>query len=157
MTMSYSIVQATIHDLTDLAPLFDLYRVFYKQPSNLEGAQKFLFHRFNHAESVIFIARTAASDQQAVGFAQLYPTFSSISMKRSWILNDLYVREEHRKEGIAELLLQQVKEFATQTKAKGIVLSTAPDNLKAQSLYEKHGYVRDNQFYQYYLTLPQQE
>lgn len=156
MTMSYSIVQATIDDLTDLAPLFDLYRVFYKQPSNLEGAKEFLFQRFNHAESVIFIARTA-SDKQAVGFVQLYPTFSSISMKRSWILNDLYVREEHRKEGIAELLLQQVKEFAAKTKAKEIALSTAPDNLKAQSLYEKHDYVRDNQFYQYYLTLPQHE
>lgn len=154
MTMPYSVVQATIHDLNDLAPLFNLYRVFYKQPSNLEGAKEFLFHRFNHAESVIFIARSA-SDKQAVGFAQLYPTFSSISMKRSWILNDLYIREEYRREGIAELLLEQVEDFATQTRAKGVTLSTAPDNLKAQSLYEKHRYVRDNEFYQYFLMLPQ--
>lgn len=153
MTMPYSVAQATIHDLNDLVPLFDLYRVFYKQPSNLEGAREFLFHRFDHAESVIFIAR-ADADGQAVGFAQLYPTFSSISMKRSWVLNDLYVREEHRREGIAEQLLHQVKNFAAETKAKGVALSTAPDNVKAQSLYEKHGFVKDDEFYPYFLTLP---
>ncbi|ANS76035.1 acetyltransferase [Paenibacillus yonginensis] len=154
MPIAYSVTQATIHDLDDLAPLFDLYRVFYQQASNLEGAKEFLFNRFDHSESVIFIAR-AASDGQAVGFAQLYPTFSSISMKRSWVLNDLYVREEFRREGIAELLLLQVKEFAAQTKAKGVALSTAPDNVKAQSLYEKHGFVKDDEFYPYFLTLPQ--
>lgn len=155
MTIPYSVVQATIHDLNDLVPLFDLYRVFYKQPSNLEGAKEFLFNRFDHAESVIFVAR-AASDGKAVGFAQLYPTFTSLSMKRSWVLNDLYVREEHRREGIAERLLHQVKEFTAQTKARGVALSTAPDNVKAQSLYEKHGFVKDDEFYQYFLTLPQQ-
>ncbi|MFD1136612.1 GNAT family N-acetyltransferase [Paenibacillus urinalis] len=155
MTIKYSAVQATIHDLDDLVPLFDSYRVFYGQSSNSEGARAFLFNRFNHAESVIFIAR-AVSDGQAAGFAQLYPTFSSISMQRSWVLNDLYVMEAHRREGIADLLLQQVREFATTTQAKGIALSTAPDNKAARTLYEKHGYVIDDEYYSYFLTLPLQ-
>jgi len=155
MDTKYSVAQATLQDLDDLVLLFDLYRVFYKQPSNLEGARAFLFERFNHAESVIFIARNQ-SNGLAVGFAQLYPTFSSISMQRSWVLNDLYVREECRKEGVGELLLKHVKEFAVLTKAKGIALSTAPDNVKAQSLYEKEGYVKDNEFYNYFLAIAQE-
>ncbi|WMT43152.1 GNAT family N-acetyltransferase [Paenibacillus sp. D2_2] len=155
MDIKYSITQATLQDLDDLVLLFDLYRVFYQQPSDLEGARAFLFQRFNHAESVIFIARNA-SNGYAAGFTQLYPTFSSISMHRSWILNDLYVREECRKEGIGELLLKQVKEFAVLTKAKGIALSTAPDNIRAQSLYEKEGYVKDDEFYNYFLAIAQE-
>jgi len=155
MDPKYSVAQATLRDLDDLVLLFDRYRVFYQQPSNLEGARSFIFERFNHAESVIFIARNN-SNGQAAGFAQLYPTFSSISMQRSWVLNDLYVREECRREGAGELLLKQVKEFAVLTKAKGIALSTAPDNIKAQSLYEKEGYVKDDEFYNYFLALAQE-
>ncbi|GKU76557.1 N-acetyltransferase [Paenibacillus sp. L3-i20] len=155
MTIEFSVSQATINDLNDLAPLFDLYRVFYGQSSNQEGAKQFLFERFDHAESIIYIARHHTTDQ-AIGFAQLYPTFSSISMKRSWVLNDLYVSEEYRKHGVARKLLEEVKTFALQTKAKGIALSTAPENIKAQSLYEGLGYVKDDEYYQYFLTLPQQ-
>lgn len=77
-------------------------------------------------------------------------------MKRSWVLNDLYVSEEYRKHGVARKLLEEVKTFALQTKAKGIALSTAPENIKAQSLYEGLGYVKDDEYYQYFLTLPQQ-
>ncbi|MBH5320349.1 GNAT family N-acetyltransferase [Paenibacillus sp. GSMTC-2017] len=154
MNINYSVSQATINDLNDLASLFDLYRVFYGQPSNAEGAKQFLFERFDHAESIIYIAR-CSSTNQAIGFTQLYPTFSSISMKRSWVLNDLYVVEEYRKHGVAKKLLEEVKGFAILTGAKGIALSTAPDNKKAQSLYEQLGYVKDDEYYQYFLTLPQ--
>ena len=54
------------------------------------------------------------------------------------------------------MLLKHVKEFAVLTKAKGIALSTAPDNVKAQSLYEKEGYVKDDEFYNYFLALAQE-
>ncbi len=93
------------------------------------------------------------NDGNYIGFTQLYPTFSSISMARAWILNDLYVTKNARKKGVGELLLQKVKEFASETKAKSISLSTAPDNDTAQRLYEKHGYIKDVQFYHYELNL----
>ncbi|WP_322922130.1 GNAT family N-acetyltransferase [Paenibacillus campi] len=154
MNLAYTVAQATIHDLDDLAALFDRYRMFYKQPSDVEGAKQFLWQRFNYGQSVIFIAR-ALADRQAVGFTQLYPTFSSISMQRLWVLNDLYVREEHRQQGIAEQLLQQGQQWALQTKAKGVALSTATDNVNGQALYEKFGFVKDTEFYHYFLSVPQ--
>ena len=89
----------------------------------------------------------------AVGFTQLYPSFSSISMKRSWILNDLYVVEDYRRRGVAQLLLESAKGYAKQVKSKGLGLSTANNNLNAQRIYERNGYKQDEEFIHYYLTL----
>ena len=148
--MSISIYQATINDLKQLVPLFDAYRVFYKQPSDKEGAEKFLFERFEHGESVIFMAK---DNEEAVGFTQLYPIFSSVSMQRLWLLNDLFVMEQGRRKGIAEKLMNAAKDFATLTSAKGLILSTATDNHDAQRLYERLGYKKDDGFVQYFLGL----
>ncbi|GAB6926292.1 GNAT family N-acetyltransferase [Paenibacillus sp. JCM 10914] len=144
--------QATIHDLDELVHLFDEYRVFYKQASDMEHARKFLMDRLEHKESIIFIAKDMERNI-AIGFTQLYPSFSSISMQRSWILNDLYVLDEHRGLGAARLLLESAKEYARVTEAKGLDLSTASDNVRAQRIYEQFGFKKDEEFFHYYLTL----
>lgn len=144
------IFQATMEDLDGVANLFNLYRTFYQQESDLEGAKNYIKERINKEESVIFVVK---DEQNYLGFTQLYPTFSSISMKRAWILNDLYVDEQARKQGVGELLLHKAKEFAIETGAKSLSLSTAPDNHTAQRLYEKNGYVKDYTFYHYELGL----
>jgi ribosomal protein S18 acetylase RimI-like enzyme len=142
--------QATIEDLEGVSNLFNLYRMFYEAESDLEGAKNYIKERIESKESVIFVVK---DKQKYVGFTQLYPTFSSISMKRAWILNDLYVDLEARKQGVGEILLHKAKDFAVESEAKSISLSTAPDNFSAQRLYEKSGYVRDSQFYHYELSL----
>jgi ribosomal protein S18 acetylase RimI-like enzyme len=140
------VYQAGIEDLEGVAKLFNSYRMFYQQPSDPEGTQSYIKERIVNKDSVIFIVK---DQQKYVGFTQLYPTFSSISMKRAWILNDLYVDANARKQGIGEMLLHRVKDFAIETGAKSISLETAPDNYAAQRLYEKNGYIRDSQFYHY--------
>lgn len=148
----FEIKQATIYDLDDITPIFDQYRVFYKQESDLDGAKQFLFEKLEHRESVIFMAKDL-DDGQVVGFTQLYPIFSSISMQRAWILNDLYVIEGIRSQGVARGLMNQARDYAIATRAKGIQLSTALDNVRAQKLYESLNYERDVEYYHYYLTL----
>ena len=144
------IYQATIDDLEGVSNLFNLYRMFYEQESDLEGAKNYIKERIESKESVIFVVKYK---QKYVGFTQLYPTFSSISMKRAWILNDLYVDVEARNQRVGEILLHKAKSFAVESGAKSISLSTAPDNDYAQRLYEKNGYIRDSQFYHYELSL----
>ncbi|WP_010676748.1 GNAT family N-acetyltransferase [Bacillus timonensis] len=144
------IFQATIEDVESVSHLFNSYRMFYKQKSDLEGAKTYIKERMERKESVIFVVK---DDQNYVGFTQLYPTFSSISMKRAWVLNDLYVDSKARKQGVGEMLLQKAKEYAIQTGAKYISLETAPDNDSAQRLYERNGYKRDSEFYHYELDL----
>jgi len=152
MSAKLMIVQASLGDLQDVAELFNQYRVFYGQESNPAGAEAFLFQLMEHRESVVLLAREE-NGRQPVGFVQLYPTYSSISMQRSWVLNDLFVLEKWRKQGIGRKLLDAAADMARLTRAKGLALETAPDNHSAQKLYESLGYVRDTEFFHYYLTL----
>ena len=142
------IVKADKSHLDDVAALFDSYRVFYQQDSNLSQAREFLQQRLTGEDSIIFVAY---QDGKAVGFTQLYPSYSSVQMKRSWILNDLFVAEFSRQQGVAELLMSRVEQHAIDTQAVAITLQTAVDNTKAQALYHKLDYQRVTNFYQYRL------
>ncbi|MGX9135110.1 N-acetyltransferase family protein [Rummeliibacillus sp. JY-2-4R] len=144
------IYKATIEDLEGVSKLFNLYRIFYQQTSDLEGAKTYIKHRLENNDSVIFVVK---DQNEYAGFTQLYPTFSSISMKKAWVLNDMYIDPGFRKRGLGEMLLNKAKNYAIETGAKSIILETAPDNHDAQRLYEKNGYERDSQFYHYELSL----
>jgi len=143
--------QATIQDAESIAALFDLYRQFYQQPSDLAAAKFFISERLTQNESIIFIVES--SSNQIMGFAQLYPSFSSVSMKRLWILNDLFVRSEARGKGLAKALLNACSVWAQQTNAKGLTLKTAIDNTAARHLYQAQGWKRDERYVSYNFTL----
>jgi ribosomal protein S18 acetylase RimI-like enzyme len=145
-----TVQQATIQDLDQLAPLFDAYRQFYGQKTNVPAARAFLRDRFRHSESIIFIA---SQDGKAIGFTQLYPSFSSISIERIYVLSDLYVTNGTRKSGAGRLLLEAAAQFGLSTGACQLTLETAKTNLTAQSLYEGCGWIRDMEFYVYQITL----
>src|SRR6516164_182621 len=91
-----SVRRATIADLDVVVPLFDAYRRFYRAAADLEGARRFLLDRFSHNQSVIFLA---FDGDIPIGFTQIYPSFSSVSMARIFILNDLFVSPEARSRG----------------------------------------------------------
>jgi len=143
--------RASLEDAKNVAYLFNDYRVFYKQKSDITVALEFISERLDKNESVIFFAHDAKGD--LLGFTQLYPNFSSVSAKRSWILNDLYVSSAARRLGVARKLMNAAKDFAISTDAKGISLETAPDNVNAQALYESLGYEKSSGFYSYYLSV----
>ena len=143
------IKQASIQHIDELAILFAQYRVFYKQSFDAEAAKQFLIERITNSESVIFIAIDAG---QHAGFTQLYPSFSSVSIAKIWILNDLFVGAEHRRKGIAQALLNEAVEYCKKSGRKRTVLSTAYDNFIAQKLYEKLGFNRSD-FYNYELEI----
>lgn len=144
------ITQATPADVGAAAPLFDAYRQFYNKPPNEEAARRFLFARLSKGESVLFLARV---ENTVVGFVHLYPVFSSTNLTRQWILNDLFVRPEARKQGVAHALMNRAHQFGESTQADGLTLETAVDNHPAQHLYERLGWKRDEQFYRYFLAL----
>ena len=140
-----------------VADLFDKYRVFYKKESDIEFGRQFIQARLDNNESVIFIALDT-DKSTAVGFTQLYPTYSSVRVVKNWILNDLYVDKEYRKQGIGEKLIQTAMNFAKENSAKFVQLSTAVDNYTAQSLYEQIGFKKqepETDFYTYTINLAQ--
>ena len=145
--MNYKIIKATKENINQVGKLFDLYRQFYKYKSNIHESTNYISERISNNESIIFLALTESNN--SAGFVQLYETFGSLHLGKIIILYDLYVKEECRKHGIGKQLMEKSEEYAKSIGAKGIELSTAKDNITAQSLYEKIGYIRDNEFFSY--------
>jgi GNAT superfamily N-acetyltransferase len=142
--MLLQITRAAKEDIVSIAPLFDAYRQFYKQDTDIAGAINFLTERLTNNESVIF---KASINNMPVGFCQLFPIFSSVSMRRTWLLNDLYVLENARGQGIAAALLQKAKEWGQQTNSKWLLLQTDANNKTAQSVYIKNGWQKVDDFF----------
>lgn len=142
--------QATVDDLDVIVPLFDAYRQFYRLPSDPERARQFLLDRFSHNQSIIFLAFA----HDAIGFTQLYPSFSSGAMARILILNDLYVTPEARRHGAGSALLDRAAAYGRSIGAVRLVLATELTNTTAQAVYEQAGWKRDTVFCSYQLPLP---
>lgn len=149
--MTESVRKATPRDLGQLAPLFDAYRQFYGQPADLPRAREFLGERLSREESLVLLAE--GLDGNAVGFVQLYPTFTSVRTAPVYILNDLFVSESARHRGVATLLLEAAADLSRASGAVELRLSTAITNVAAQRLYEAMGWRRDDEFHEYFLAL----
>ena len=134
------VIAATAQHLDQLAPLFNGYRMFYKQADNMDGARRFLSERFDKKDSIIFLALTENGD--GIGFTQLYPSFSSVAMQRTYILNDLFVLENFRGKRVGETLMEHAKGFAIKEASRGLTLETDVSN-PAQKLYKRLGWVKD--------------
>lgn len=147
MVNNVTIIEASIDNLNELSKLFQSYRIFYKKQPDTEGENTFLKDRIINKESVVYLAK---SGDRFIGFVQLYPVFSSVRMKKLWLLNDLFVDEDYRKSGAAKLLIEKSKELAIETNAAGLMLQTAKDNTTAQNVYDKTDFLRDDDFYTYY-------
>jgi len=145
--MSITVRQATIHDLDLVAPLFDAYRVFYRQPSDIGAATRFLRERFQHHQSAVMLA--VDEEGEGAGFVQLYPFFTSVRMGRLYVLNDLFVAPGARRRGVAAALMHEATDYARAVGAMGMTLTTAHTNSEAQRLYESLGWKRDEEFREY--------
>ncbi|WP_297793501.1 GNAT family N-acetyltransferase [uncultured Eudoraea sp.] len=141
-----TIIQAEEEHISLLIPLLDSYRIFYKQNSNEKAVKNFLEARLQNKDSVIFIAYF---NNTPAGFVQLFSSFSTVSLKPLYILNDLYVSHEYRKKGIGELLLNRAQDHCKFMGYKGLSLETATNN-PAQKLYERLGWEKDTNFYHYF-------
>ncbi|GAS80926.1 GNAT family N-acetyltransferase [Paenibacillus amylolyticus] len=166
--MQHRIRQAGLPDCNEVGGLFNEYRIFYKQNTDVEAACQYIKERMESHESVILVAETDVESDQGTaesdgtplskrmnctGFVQLYPSFSSVSMGPIWVLNDLYVQSDYRQQGIARKLLQAAKRLASERGVLRISLSTELSNKQAQALYESEGYALDTKFMYYELSL----
>ncbi|MGI0140033.1 MAG: GNAT family N-acetyltransferase [Thermoplasmata archaeon] len=138
-------MRADADDLDRVTPLFDAYRRFYGRRSSRSSVRRFLARRLERQDSAIFYAERGS---HVVGFAQLYPSFTSLSMAPAWILNDLYVLPSERRTGVGTALLRESLLLAQRTRARELTLETGRDN-PARHLYEAMGWVVDESFLHY--------
>lgn len=133
---------ATLDNLDNFAELFNNYRIFYKQDSDLEKGKLFLLDRIKQKETVTFIAQ---KDGKHVGFAQLYPLYHYKSLKKQWLLSDLFVDPQYRGLGLSVKLIDRCKLFCKETNACGLLLETQKTNQIGNNLYPKCGFEVDNE------------
>ena len=150
MKENFIIKEATVEDSEKIGEVFDLYRQFYKKDPDKIISIEYIKQRLTNKESTIFFVE---EDNVCIGIVQLYVTFDSLELSKKIILYDLFVRSEYRNKGIGAMLMNASKDFAKNNGISGIELSTAISNGTAQRLYESLGYERDNEFYNYYLSI----
>lgn len=168
---SHAVIAPTVNvrcartsDAGSVAPLFDAYRQFYGATSDVAAARRFLLERLARNESVVFIASSVADGAAAgngreraaevVGFAQVYPSFSSVAMRPVMVLNDLYVSPAWRRAHVARRLVGDVVGYASRLGAARVELSTQHTNSAALGLYTSLGFMADVAFSHLSLALP---
>ncbi len=149
------IIRANLGHIGKIIPLFNAYRMFYQQSSDILRAEKFITERLRNSESIIFLALDEKTpDFPGIGFTQLYLGWGSIGAQRILTLSDLYVDIEYRKRNIGRLLVRSAREYAKQEGIEKIYLSTEASNFAGQKLYESEGYIKDTNFINYSLCVP---
>jgi len=137
-------------DLEALSILFHEYRstsISLENLALLADTQAWVEARFHHDDAVFILALEV---DKIVGFITLYQGFSSVSLQKYWILNDLYVRISVRGKGCAKDLMVFAHDYAVTTGAKGIELETGEHNMIAQNLYAGLGYIQNTHYKHYF-------
>ena len=144
------IISASLEHLDQLTPMFIRYRELYGAMPQAEASKEFLAERLNKQEAIILLA---FEEDTLLGFCLVYPSFSSVSLRPMWIINDMYVAEDARGQHIARKLLQEISQQAHGNQAVRLRVSINANNEIAKRLYESADFLEDKHFRNYILPL----
>ena len=127
--------------------IVDEYRKFFDFGLSPNKTKEFFQRLQEKNEAATFIA--ISEKDEVMGFVNLYPSYSTLSLRKIWILNDLGVSSRFRRLGVAQALIKKSIEFAKASDAIRIELKTEKTNLDAQKLYTEIGFKtdQDNLYY----------
>ncbi len=152
-TRSIAVVRE--EDLADLLPLFRAYCAFYgSSPSDddLLALSRALIADPGR-EGLQLLARDLRAGGAAIGFATVYWTWESTKARRLAVMNDLFVTEAARGTGVADELIGACAERARERGVRVLSWVTAPDNHRAQRVYDRTGAAR-SPWLEYELEVP---
>ncbi|MGL1930391.1 MAG: GNAT family N-acetyltransferase [Desulfotalea sp.] len=128
--------------LAQFVDLVDQYREFCGFNKSPKKTKEFFQNLLTNNEANTFIAINA--EDEVMGFVNLYPSYSTLALRKIWILNDLGVSAKFRRMGVAQALIAEVIGFAKTSGAIRIELKTEITNRSAQKLYSEIGFAIDN-------------
>ncbi len=138
MSIEVRVEPITERQLTILLPMIAAYQRFYEVEEIDEERNRSFFSRFL-APSDDGMLLGAWRGEQLAGYACLYWHFTSLIPAETVLLNDLYVDEVHRDEGIGRALIEASAGVARQRGAHHLEWTTQPDNTTARHLYDSTG------------------
>ncbi len=144
------IIKADLEKINLASLIFNDYRIFYNQESNIKDCYDFLLDRTINDESLIYLGLI---ENNPVAFMQIYQSFSSVGLKKIYILNDLYVVEQYRGKKIGRAMLVKALEVAKSKNITKIALQTAKTNQTAQNLYQSFSFIQDQEFLTFNINL----
>jgi len=145
MPNEIEIAPIAAEEFEELLPLIAAYQRFYEVEEIDEERNRAFFRRFL-APSEDGLLLGARSEGRLVGYACLYWHFSSLEAVEAVLMNDLYVTEQARGQGVGRALIEASAEVARERGTPILEWSTAPDNHTAQRLYDSTGAERSEWF-----------
>ncbi|MDQ2631423.1 MAG: GNAT family N-acetyltransferase [Actinomycetota bacterium] len=145
MAAEVEIAPIAVEEFEELLPLIAAYQRFYEAERIDDERNRAFFRRFL-APSEDGLLLGARSEGRLVGYACLYWHFSSLEACESVLMNDLYVEESMRGQGVGRALIEATAEVARERGVPFVEWSTAPDNRTAQRLYDSLGAERSEWF-----------
>ncbi|HTU71030.1 MAG TPA: GNAT family N-acetyltransferase [Candidatus Baltobacteraceae bacterium] len=142
-TIDVTVRRARSDDIEQLLPLVRSYRVFYGQEPDAASERRFVAKHLRDATSTVFVANAGG---ETVGFVQIFESWSTVRLAPVLILEDLFVEPGWRKRGIARSLIGAALAYARENGAAAMFLETAAENQRAQSVYERAGWLRERIF-----------
>jgi GNAT superfamily N-acetyltransferase len=141
--MEITVRRATPQSIDALLPLVRAYRAFYEQTPDPAGERRFISKHLRDATSTVFFATDGTS---ALGFVQIFESWSTVRLAPMLILEDLFVEPSARGRGVARALIDAAIAYAREAGAFGMFLETAVDNERAQEVYQRAGWKRERAF-----------
>ncbi|HEX6204834.1 MAG TPA: GNAT family N-acetyltransferase [Solirubrobacterales bacterium] len=139
------IAPVPVEEFEELLPLIAAYQRFYEVAEVDDERNRAFFRRFI-APSEDGLLLGARREGVLVGYACLYWHFSSLEATECVLMNDLYVSEDARGEGVGRALIEATADVARERGVPFVEWSTAPDNTTAQRLYDSTGAKRSEWF-----------
>ena len=130
-------------DLDELLPLMRGYCDFYEVDPSDEALLAMARELIASPELDGFQLLARSGSGEAVGFATVFWTWSTLSASRIAVMNDLFVASSARGGGVAEALIEECRVRAAARGAVSLDWQTAKDNLRAQAVYERVGGKRE--------------
>jgi ribosomal protein S18 acetylase RimI-like enzyme len=147
MNITIRPAEPSVRELAWAGELFERYRQLFGAAPDPGATRRFLAERLARGQSTVLLAH--ADDERAVGFVQLYPSFSSLALCP--MLNDLFVVPEARRAGVGRRLMQAARAHALASGTGRIILETGQENTGAQALYQSLGYQCENDQVRFYV------
>ncbi|MFT2112729.1 GNAT family N-acetyltransferase [Marinomonas sp. 2405UD68-3] len=144
------IIKEIIEDTKKIGNFLDMYRQFYGEISDIKSSISFIGNRIISNESVIFVAQ---KKEKIIGFIQLFPSFSSVTLQKMFIVNDLYVSDKCRGQGVGRALLKESAHYGISKNIKQLFIEGAVSNVKARGLYEDFGFILNSDYMYYHYPI----
>ena len=146
MTAEIEIAPIASEEFEELVPLIAAYQRFYQVAEIDDERNRAFFRRFLAPSEDGLLLGARRGEGRLVGYACLYWHFSSLEATECVLMNDLYVDQSARGQGVGRALIEASAAVARERGVPFVEWSTAPDNHTAQRLYDSTGAKRSEWF-----------